>query len=110
MVISSPAQGIDDVDTRTDVIGHQPAEVATLLLAIADAAAGFVDQLDALRGRYPTQGLHGADPLAVLLDQAAAAANDLHGSAASAADTVGGRSLTNGLHPGQGPGGRNHGA
>jgi hypothetical protein len=77
--------------TDMDVVGGQPAETAAWLQAIADAAAGFVDQLDALRGQYPARGLHGPDPVAAVLDQAAAAASDLHSSAASAADTIGQR-------------------
>lgn len=76
------------MDVDTDLVRHQPAELATLLHAIADAAAGFADQLDALRGHYPAQELGTADQLSVLLDQAAAAAHDLHSSAASAADTT----------------------
>lgn len=75
-------------EIRPEVVERQPAEVAELLRTIADTAAGFVDQLDTLRNRYPTLGLRGADPVAVVLDQAAAAAQDLCSSAASAADTI----------------------
>lgn len=96
-----PVQGADDVDIRTDVVERQPAETAALPQTIADAAAGFGDQLDTLRGRYPARELHGADLLTATLDQAAAAAHDLHSSAASAADVVTGRSSTNGLPPRQ---------
>jgi hypothetical protein len=76
------------VNTHTEVVECLPADVAALLHTISDTAADFAEQLDTLRGRYPTLGLRGADPVAVVLDQAAAAAQDLHSSAASAANTI----------------------
>lgn len=69
----------------------RPADAVSLLRRIADEAAVFTAQLDALSKRYPTLGWQGADPLAVVLDQAAAAANDLHSTTAAAADTIAGR-------------------
>ncbi|HEX5114401.1 MAG TPA: hypothetical protein VFW65_04295 [Pseudonocardiaceae bacterium] len=83
-----------------DVVGGGPAETAAWLHAIADVAAGFVDQLDALRARYPARGQLGPDPVAAVLDQAAAAASDLHSSAASAADTIARRPARNPDRPG----------
>jgi hypothetical protein len=80
------------VDNSTDVVARSSTETAARLYAIAVAAAGFADQLDALRGQYPARGPLDADPVAAVLDQAAAAACDLHSSAASAADTIADRS------------------
>jgi hypothetical protein len=73
--------------TEPDIAGSRPADVA-LLRTIADVAAGLTEQLDVLRGRYPARVLPRADPVVAVLDQAAAAANDLHSSATIAADTI----------------------
>jgi hypothetical protein len=67
------------------------------LLAVAEAAAGFTTLLDALRGHYLAVGLHGTDPVAGALEQAAAAANDLHSSAVIAADAIADQPPTIGL-------------
>jgi hypothetical protein len=87
----SPGQGVDDVDS-------QPSDTATRLYAIADAAAGFVEQIDALRGKYPARGPLGPDPVAAVLEEAAAAASDLRSSATSAADTISRRSPEDAFH------------
>jgi hypothetical protein len=73
--------------TEPDIAGSRPADVA-LLRTIADVAAGLTEQLDVLRGRYPARVLPRADPVVAVLDQAAAAANDLHSSATIAAGTI----------------------
>ncbi len=106
----SPGQGVDDVVTheegiRVSLVDEPPvmragpdrptaggtrapsADVAQLR-AVAEAAAGFTTLLDALRGNYPIVGLHNMDPVAGALEQAAAAAHDLHSSATIAADAI----------------------
>lgn len=87
-------QGVDGVEFTEG----QPSETATRLYAIADAAADFVDQIDALRGSYPARGPLGPDPVAAVLEQAAAAASDLRSSATSAADTISRRSPEDAFH------------
>jgi hypothetical protein len=74
----------------------QSADVAELR-AVAETAAGFTTLLDALRGNYPIVGLHNMDPVACALEQAAAAAHDLHSSATIAADAIVDRPPTIGL-------------
>ncbi len=63
---------------------------------MAAVAAGFTEQLDLLRGRYPAREPLRADPVLAVLDQAAAAANDLHSSATIAADVIAARQTTTG--------------
>lgn len=93
----SPELGVDDVDyhtppSRVSFIGRpaqsRPADVAAMLRAMADVAAGFTEQLDLLRDSYPAREQPRADPVLAVLDQAAAAANDLHNGASTAAALI----------------------
>jgi ribose 1,5-bisphosphokinase PhnN len=71
--------------SKPAVAGAAPAEVAARLRKMSDVATDLAAELDVLRGRLPARGPHSADSLAVALDQAAAAAHDLHSSATTAA-------------------------
>jgi len=74
--------------TAPTVSADRPSDVAALLRTIATTAAGMTELLDVLRSRYPAVGLDGPDPVAAVLDQAAAAAHDLRSSAETAASTI----------------------
>lgn len=78
----------DGFDQDVDQSPAPSADAVSLLRKISNAAAVFTADLDALSKRYPMPGRQGADPLAVVLDQAAAAANDLYSTTMAAADTI----------------------
>jgi hypothetical protein len=71
-----------------DSHANRPPDVAAQLRTIAKTAAGLTELLDVLRTHYPAVGLDGPDPVAAVLDQAAAAAYDLRSSAEIAANTI----------------------
>lgn len=57
---------------------HTRSGSAAEMADIASTAASLVSRLDELRAREPNGGLSGPNPTRVTLDQAAAAAADLH--------------------------------
>jgi hypothetical protein len=97
-------RGVDDVDIHPPDTGvaladdpptHGAAgaaasqdDMAAQLRAVAVTAAGLTTLLDSLRGHHPANGLRNTDPVAAALEQAAAAAHDLHISATIAADAI----------------------